>query len=63
VLAGALAGFLLAAACTTGLLVVGRAARKQQFGFGPFMITGTLLVILAVPLNGFLRLRLLPDPH
>jgi leader peptidase (prepilin peptidase)/N-methyltransferase len=52
VLGGALAGFLLAAACSTGLLIWGRAARGQQIAFGPFMITGALLVILAVPFVG-----------
>jgi hypothetical protein len=54
VLDGELAGFLLAAACSTGLLIWGQVARKQQIAFGPFMITGALLGILAVPLRGFL---------
>jgi leader peptidase (prepilin peptidase)/N-methyltransferase len=54
VFGGALAGFLLAALYSTGLLVSGRAARKQQIAFGPFMITGALLVILVLPLPGFL---------
>jgi leader peptidase (prepilin peptidase)/N-methyltransferase len=54
VLGGALAGFLLAAACTTGLLIRGRASAKQQIPLGPFMITGALLVILAAPPGGFL---------
>jgi leader peptidase (prepilin peptidase) / N-methyltransferase len=52
VFGGVLAGFLLAAAFTTGLLAVGRADRKQQIGFGPFMITGAFLVILALPPGG-----------
>jgi leader peptidase (prepilin peptidase) / N-methyltransferase len=55
VLGGVLAGFLLAALYSTGLLIGGRAARGQQIAFGPFMITGAFLVILAVPLRGFLR--------
>jgi leader peptidase (prepilin peptidase)/N-methyltransferase len=53
VLGGVLAGFLLAALYSTGLLIWGRAARGQQIAFGPFMITGALLVILAVPFQGF----------
>ncbi len=53
VLGGALAGFLLAAAFSTGLLAVGRADRKQQIAFGPFMIIGAFLVILALPPGGF----------
>lgn len=46
-LTGAFAGFLLAAICGIALLVSGRATRKQQIPFGPFMITGAFLVILA----------------
>ena len=53
VLGGVLAGFLLAALCSTGLLIWGRAARGQQIAFGPFMITGAFLVILAVSFQGF----------
>jgi leader peptidase (prepilin peptidase) / N-methyltransferase len=47
VLAGGFAGFLLAAVYGAVLLIAGRATRKQQIPFGPFMITGTFLVILA----------------
>jgi leader peptidase (prepilin peptidase)/N-methyltransferase len=54
---GALAGFLLAALYSTGLLISGRAARKQQIPFGPFMITGALLVILVLPSRGPLLSR------
>jgi leader peptidase (prepilin peptidase) / N-methyltransferase len=39
-------GFLLATACGIALLISGRATRKQQIPFGPFMITGALLTIL-----------------
>ncbi len=46
-IAGALAGFLLAAAYGIALLVSRRATRKQQIPFGPFMITGAFLVLLA----------------
>jgi leader peptidase (prepilin peptidase)/N-methyltransferase len=53
VFGGALAGFLLAAAFSTGLLAVGRTDRKQQIAFGPFMITGAFLVILSLPPGGF----------
>jgi leader peptidase (prepilin peptidase) / N-methyltransferase len=45
--AGGFAGFLLAAAYGTALLITGRATRKQQIPFGPFLITGAFLVILA----------------
>lgn len=46
-LAGGFAGFLLAAVYGVALLVSGRATRKQQIPFGPFMIAGAFLVILA----------------
>jgi leader peptidase (prepilin peptidase)/N-methyltransferase len=46
-IAGCFAGFLLAAAYGIALLISGRATRKQQIPFGPFMITGAFLVILA----------------
>jgi leader peptidase (prepilin peptidase) / N-methyltransferase len=45
--AGVFAGFLLAAVYGLGLLVSGRASRGQRIPFGPFMIAGTLLVLLA----------------
>ncbi len=45
-IAGGFAGFLLAAVYGTVLLISGRATRKQQIPFGPFMITGAFLVIL-----------------
>lgn len=48
-LAGGFAGFLLAALYGTTLLVSGRASRKSQIPFGPFMIAGAFLAILALP--------------
>ena len=46
-IAGGFAGFLLAAVYGTALMMSGRATRKQQIPFGPFMIAGAFLVILA----------------
>lgn len=46
-IAGGFAGFLLAAIYGVALLISGRATRKQQIPFGPFMITGAFLIILA----------------
>lgn len=48
-LAGAFAGFLLAAIYGVALLASGRATRKQHLPFGPFMIAGAFAVILAWP--------------
>ena len=45
-LAGAFAGFLLAAVYDIALLALRRASRKQQIPFGPFMIAGAFAVIL-----------------
>lgn len=45
--AGGFAGFLLAAVYGIALLISGRATRKRQIPFGPFMIAGAFLVILA----------------
>jgi leader peptidase (prepilin peptidase)/N-methyltransferase len=44
---GLLAGYLLAAAAGIGLLVARRATRKSQVPFGPFMLAGALIAILA----------------
>ena len=49
VASGAFAGFLLAAVYGVALLVSGRTTRKQHIPFGPFMIAGTFLVVLAWP--------------
>jgi leader peptidase (prepilin peptidase)/N-methyltransferase len=46
---GGFAGFLLAAVYSITLLITRRATRKQQIPFGPFMIAGAFLVILAAP--------------
>jgi hypothetical protein len=43
----AVTGFLLAAVYGIALLASGRATRKHQIPFGPFMIAGAFLVILA----------------
>jgi leader peptidase (prepilin peptidase)/N-methyltransferase len=51
-IAGGFAGFLFAAIYGIALLISGRATRKQQIPFGPFMITGAFLIILAGPLAG-----------
>lgn len=48
-LAGGVAGFLLAGLSGIALLVTHRATRKQQLPFGPFMIAGALAVLLAWP--------------
>jgi leader peptidase (prepilin peptidase) / N-methyltransferase len=45
-IAGGFAGFLLAGVFAVALLVSGRATRKQQIPFGPFMIAGAFLAIL-----------------
>lgn len=44
--AGLLAAWLLAAVTGLGLMAAGRADRKTQIPFGPFMIIGAFLVIL-----------------
>jgi leader peptidase (prepilin peptidase)/N-methyltransferase len=46
-LAGLLAGFLLAAAAGLGLVLAGKATRRSQLPLGPFLIAGTLAVVLA----------------
>jgi len=46
-LAGVLAGYLLAAVTGIGLLVTRRATCKSRIPFGPFMLAGAFLVILA----------------
>jgi leader peptidase (prepilin peptidase) / N-methyltransferase len=46
-IAGGFAGFLLAAVYGIALMMSGRATRKYQIPFGPFMITGAFLVMLA----------------
>src|SRR5262249_15432010 len=46
-LTGVFAGFALGAVYAGALLTLRRATRKQRTPFGPFMITGAFLVILA----------------
>ena len=52
---GGFAGFLLAAVYSIVLLAAGRATRKQHIPFGPFMIAGTFLAVLAWPMAGLAR--------
>jgi leader peptidase (prepilin peptidase)/N-methyltransferase len=47
VIAGLFAGFLLAGVSAASLLVSGRAGRGSALAFGPFMLTGTLVAVLA----------------
>lgn len=44
--AGVFLGYLLAALVGLALLTMGRATRKSQIPFGPFMLAGTLLAIV-----------------
>ena len=44
---GVLAGYLVAAATGIGLLVARRATRKSHIPFGPFMLAGALIAIVA----------------
>jgi leader peptidase (prepilin peptidase)/N-methyltransferase len=46
-IAGTLAAFLLAAVYGLGLLLTRRATLKQRVAFGPFMIAGAFLALLA----------------
>jgi leader peptidase (prepilin peptidase) / N-methyltransferase len=50
--AGLLAAWLLAAATGLGLMAAGRANRKTQLPFGPFLIAATMGVALAVGVPG-----------
>ncbi len=46
VAAGLFLGYLLAAVAGLGLIAAGRASRKTQLPFGPFLLAGTLAVIM-----------------
>ena len=48
-LAGGFAGFLLGGIYGIALLASGRATRKQPIPYGPFMIAGAVLAVLAWP--------------
>jgi leader peptidase (prepilin peptidase) / N-methyltransferase len=47
--AGTFAGFLLAFGYALGLLLLRRASWRQRIPFGPFMIAGAFLALLATP--------------
>jgi leader peptidase (prepilin peptidase) / N-methyltransferase len=49
---GLAAGFILAAVAGAGLIATGRATRKSQIPFGPFMLAGAFAVIAASGLAG-----------
>ena len=51
VIAGLLAGYLLAAVTGIGLIVTRRATRRSHLPFGPFMLAGALGVILTPALS------------
>jgi leader peptidase (prepilin peptidase) / N-methyltransferase len=48
-LAGMFTAWLLAALAGLSLLAMRRATRRSEFPFGPFLVAGTLLAVLAVP--------------
>ena len=48
-IAGGFAGFLLGGLFGLAVLLSGRATRKQPIPFGPFMLAGAVLVVLAWP--------------
>jgi leader peptidase (prepilin peptidase) / N-methyltransferase len=48
---GLAAGFVLAAVAGLALMVTGRATRKSQIAFGPYMLAGSLAVIIASGLS------------
>jgi leader peptidase (prepilin peptidase)/N-methyltransferase len=53
---GTVSGFLLAGLVGAVLLVTGRAGRRTTIPFGPFMVTGAFLGLVAVPLVAGLAL-------
>ncbi len=54
VAAGLFLGYLLAAVAGLGLIAAGRASRKTQLPFGPFLLAGTLATIV---LSGLVQVR------
>jgi leader peptidase (prepilin peptidase)/N-methyltransferase len=57
-IAGAFLGFLVGGLFSVGLLLAGRAGRKSKVPYGPFMLTGALIGILAGEslIDGYLSL-------
>jgi prepilin signal peptidase PulO-like enzyme (type II secretory pathway) len=51
-LAGLVGGFLLAAVVGVALITAGRASRKTQLPFGPFMLAAAVAAVLASPFMG-----------
>jgi len=47
-LLGVAAGFVLAAVAGVGLIVAGKATRRSQIAFGPFMLAGAIAVIVSL---------------
>jgi leader peptidase (prepilin peptidase)/N-methyltransferase len=47
VLLGAVLPYVLFSLCAVGLLAAGRVGRRTALPFGPFLVAGTLLVVLA----------------
>ena len=45
---GVAGGFVLAAVAGVGLIVAGRATRRSQIAFGPFMLAGAIAVIVSL---------------
>ena len=45
---GVAAGFVLAAVAGVGLIVAGKATRRSQIAFGPFMLVGAIAVIVSL---------------
>jgi leader peptidase (prepilin peptidase)/N-methyltransferase len=48
---GLAAGFVLAAVAGVALIAAGKATRRSQIAFGPFMLAGTLAVIIVAGLS------------
>lgn len=57
-LAGGFLGFLLGGVVGVALMAVGRAGRKSAIPFGPFMLAGTLIAVVAGErlVHGYLRI-------
>ena len=55
-LVGTFLGFALGAVVGIALMALGRAGRKSALPFGPFMLAGTWIAVLASPWIGSLAL-------